>query len=1162
MNNNHLATDFDMVNVPLNIKSKLGVQGDHFVADEVYLHNTYEEEDVDDDDEVSSSDSLSLLLERQRQRQLNHPLHQNHIKAQLPTPGARKVKETNKISLEYDPISKRKVLNTYEIIRELGHGQHGKVKLALDLVTKQQVAIKIVDRHDKKRNTWKLQKTSNHGESDKIRREIAIMKKCNHEHVVKLIEVLDDMKSRKIYLVLEYCSKGEVKWCPGDSLETAARGPPLLSFQRTREIIRGVVLGLEYLHYQGIIHRDIKPANLLLSEDGIVKISDFGVSLASTTPSTSTSSSSSSSSAVSNLRTDGPDELELAKTAGTPAFFAPEICLGNDAYEKFNVDRQKFNKGSLISYMIDIWALGVTLHCLLFGKLPFIAEYEMELFEKVINDPLEFPSFEQMNSNGVSKISCPEEYEMAKDLLNKILEKHPLKRIPISDVKRHPFVCWDFNHLEDYDEVYESLKLSEKLSFFKNDDEGYQQISVSIDEVDNAVYGIGKGLRKSQVNTLLQAPIGRHGSRSNCSIALNPDDFISQSSDIGARPTSVTPKNASRETSSTANADNVNIILSEEPNITNRCSPLAKISTVSSLNQSTMPELSARELFQRELQKFDNERDPSSIVSLPVNSSFASLDSLYIDNFALKDTSMYDSEHLSPRYQEQGFNLNSHSPGNISILNRGSNTVCPLESVPENVPSSSSSSSLSMNDKRLQSPNTFTVNRLAMGSIRTDRIPRGTELASPQSGSSRQRYPVTCDPLSGSRLGGASGAITSCGPTKPEHKEVSPELGVERSPPATSVNTLFHSLSHNRSHSQNVAGRLTPSSLSRSVDRGINKKGIFDGLHGIDDEKDSSHEASDAISMESGCNYTRESSRSDTESLPFEFAVDSNNASELSLRSISELGPVGSYYEQVITHMDDSKSDADDTELAFNAGTFGQIRRFGSAGGSQASLEPPTSHKNFKGGRLSGLPERLKQSLTSDSMSTLTAPSTAGKASNRAKDNFDSMAHDTGLLLLQNDNFKESVDVPDNVLGMIPELQNRSSNTGTSIPLANGASGWLLPHAPSPATTQETHIDQLLSTSSNELSHFSSRELLQSVLSSKNTSRRGSVPAVHTMQPSPLGASHDEIQSVGYGRTSKAYLSRDEVFNEPITGDSQSIETSRDRSKSISIGQLELRGDN
>ncbi|ODV60854.1 serine/threonine-protein kinase, partial [Ascoidea rubescens DSM 1968] len=212
----------------------------------------------------------------------------------------------------------------------------------------------------------------------KIRKEIAIMKKCDHKHVVKLNEVLDDINSRKIYLVLEYLENGEKK------------GRPMMSFKEARAVFRDVLLGLEYLHYQGIIHRDIKPANLLLSKDNTVKISDFGVSFAS------------------NLNENDPDydeknnDYELAKTAGTPAFFAPELCFSSNNKLKPSISSDNSNNNNnnneiednppKIDYKIDIWALGVTLYCLLFGNLPFNADSEFELFDVIINQPLSFPS--------------------------------------------------------------------------------------------------------------------------------------------------------------------------------------------------------------------------------------------------------------------------------------------------------------------------------------------------------------------------------------------------------------------------------------------------------------------------------------------------------------------------------------------------------------------------------------------------------------------------------------------------------------------------------------------------------------------------------------------------------------------------------------------------
>ena len=87
---------------------------------------------------------------------------------------------------------------------------------------------------------------------------------------------------------------------------------PVLNIEQIRSIIRDTVLGLEYLHFQGIIHRDIKPANLLLDQNHHVKISDFGVSHLSKVD-------------EETGETLTETDLELSKTAGSIGV----ILLGN-----------------------------------------------------------------------------------------------------------------------------------------------------------------------------------------------------------------------------------------------------------------------------------------------------------------------------------------------------------------------------------------------------------------------------------------------------------------------------------------------------------------------------------------------------------------------------------------------------------------------------------------------------------------------------------------------------------------------------------------------------------------------------------------------------------------------------------------------------------------
>lgn len=246
------------------------------------------------------------------------------------------------------------------------------------------------------------------------------------------------------------------------------------------------------MHYQGIIHRDIKPANLLWTEDHkTVKISDFGVShvsdaLLRATPDYGTSS-------------QGEDDKALRKTAGSPAFFAPELCHpaeytptptahpsqphlneedDDDAYFPRKINNSSLQPSShnmvytpptspngipltskLISLPlpvqspsqprtrppvgkgIDVWALGVTLYCLLFGDTPFTARTEYELYNVIVHESIRIPQ-----RMGVEKAwtgvgsgwdGCGEGTEGREviDLLGRLLEKDPTKRITLEQVK-------------------------------------------------------------------------------------------------------------------------------------------------------------------------------------------------------------------------------------------------------------------------------------------------------------------------------------------------------------------------------------------------------------------------------------------------------------------------------------------------------------------------------------------------------------------------------------------------------------------------------------------------------------------------------------------------------------------------------------------------------
>ncbi len=100
--------------------------------------------------------------------------------------------------------------------------------------------------------------------------EIAIMKKLQHENVVKLVEVIQEVDNDEIYIIMEYVENGSL-------LGKIRQGniPKITIWKFFRDLIQGI----DYCHNVGkIIHRDIKPENLLLDRKNTVKISDFGIS--------------------------------------------------------------------------------------------------------------------------------------------------------------------------------------------------------------------------------------------------------------------------------------------------------------------------------------------------------------------------------------------------------------------------------------------------------------------------------------------------------------------------------------------------------------------------------------------------------------------------------------------------------------------------------------------------------------------------------------------------------------------------------------------------------------------------------------------------------------------------------------------------------------------
>ncbi|XP_068101260.1 calcium/calmodulin-dependent protein kinase kinase 2 isoform X3 [Hyperolius riggenbachi] len=285
-------------------------------------------------------------------------------------------------------------LNQYKLKDEIGKGSYGVVKLAYNEDDNTYYAMKVLSKKKLMRQAGfprrpppRGAKVATDGGSqakgpiERVYQEIAILKKLDHPNVVKLVEVLDDPSEDHLYMVFELVKKGAV-------MDVPANKP--LTEDQARFYFQDLIKGIEYLHYQKIIHRDVKPSNLLVGEDGHIKIADFGVS----------------------NKFEGTDAL-LTNTVGTPAFMAPETL---------SETRRIFSGKAL-----DVWAMGVTLHCFVFGQCPFMDERILSLHSKIKNQPLEFPD-------------QPEISDDLKDLILKMLDKNPESRISVPDIKVHPWV--------------------------------------------------------------------------------------------------------------------------------------------------------------------------------------------------------------------------------------------------------------------------------------------------------------------------------------------------------------------------------------------------------------------------------------------------------------------------------------------------------------------------------------------------------------------------------------------------------------------------------------------------------------------------------------------------------------------------------------------------
>jgi serine/threonine protein kinase len=299
--------------------------------------------------------------------------------------------------------SKLKRLKRYDIDRQIGEGGMGKVFLATDKIIRRPVAIKIFSLDTLPGATTTQEKLMRD-----FFRETQIAGALLHPNIVVIYDV--GKKGDLLYMVMEFVY--------GKTLLELQRGE-VFSIKKSIEIVYEIALALDYAHSQGVIHRDIKPENIIVSAQGVPKITDFGIARFRK-----------------SLKGHRP------ALVGSSRFMAPEQVLRREQDHK-----------------VDIYQLGVVLFELLTRQAPFKGISAEETLSKICTDTPPPPG--RIN---------PEVPEKLDWIVGRCLDKSPSKRFrsakELADALADCLRSGVHTGIDPDDELVRSLKKFEMFAMF------------------------------------------------------------------------------------------------------------------------------------------------------------------------------------------------------------------------------------------------------------------------------------------------------------------------------------------------------------------------------------------------------------------------------------------------------------------------------------------------------------------------------------------------------------------------------------------------------------------------------------------------------------------------------------------------------------------------
>ncbi|XP_074641547.1 serine/threonine-protein kinase NIM1-like [Tubulanus polymorphus] len=282
---------------------------------------------------AKSTDGATMSISEPRLNSRGSLEEQEEIKKERRlTAYERVTEELTKDQKALKELTLGKRIGFYRIRGEIGSGNFSQVRMAIHALTREKVAIKILDKTKLDQKTQRL-----------LSREISSMERLHHPNIIRLYEVIETLA--KLHIVMEYAGGGE--------LFTKISQEGKMSEPESTRIYAQVVAAVEHMHDNHIIHRDLKAENVFYASPHSVKVGDFGFSTFSR-----------------------PDQT-LNTFCGSPPYAAPELFKDENYYGVY----------------VDVWALGILLYFMVTGIMPFRAETVAKLKKVILEGAFTLPSY-------------------------------------------------------------------------------------------------------------------------------------------------------------------------------------------------------------------------------------------------------------------------------------------------------------------------------------------------------------------------------------------------------------------------------------------------------------------------------------------------------------------------------------------------------------------------------------------------------------------------------------------------------------------------------------------------------------------------------------------------------------------------------------------------